>query len=775
MGKRVFWLLNHSSLRAFEVPLLIELGYEVYCPKKYSFGYGDLSASCTYEFDQTLSIPKDVLVKLNDTDFYSNEISDEVMDAINTYFDIIFLPIIPALRRLALAYKGQILLRAFGLEKPSTYTDVLLSAFGNSFSTVLKSLGNRFWFAECYQDLEEVECDFIKTHTLFLPLGMKNARPLRKWVGMERKMLFVSPKIETNPYYHQVYQNFIRDFKGIPRVISGGQLQEVPYDSDVTGYLPDAEYEYVMTHLACMYYHSQEPRHVHYHPFEAVRYGMPLVFMAGGLIDSLGGKILPGRCETVKEARAKVRRLIDGDHALIRKITESQEILLKPFTKEYCKPYWVEGMRRLEEAITNARRQPPKRKRVGIVLPMTYTGGVLDFTKRFTIGLKQCADEQNAPVDFVFGYPDDPVFEGKKEILDIQNSGVTCVKIVPTQVNAAQEERILRLNGFGTQKIKGPWCDDRRMVMDGELNIQDCDYLLYTVDRGAEAKRIYAPVPYAVVVHDMIQRYVPESVSAQAAADVIYENHRHADRLLVTSHATQNDCLDMGYLPERIVRIPIMLELYGQDDCSVKEIDATGKPYMLWSTNLAPHKNHVNALKGLKKYYEMGGTLDVVITGVNTERLNPKHKREKGDIPLSKSTSRFVQMLEQDSKTSRHICFKGNLDKQAYLSCLKHARFLLHPGYGDNGNGTTFDAACMGVPTLSNDYPAMRDLADFCQIPVAFMDAFDEKKMALALLDMEKHAAQHAAQIPSVEVLSSATISHTRYALYREIRRIVGF
>ena len=63
-------------------------------------------------------------------------------------------------------------------------------------------------------------------------------------------MLFVSPKIETNPYYHQVYQNFIRDFKGIPRVISGGQLQEVPYDSDVTGFLPDAEYEYVMTHLA---------------------------------------------------------------------------------------------------------------------------------------------------------------------------------------------------------------------------------------------------------------------------------------------------------------------------------------------------------------------------------------------------------------------------------------------------------------------------------------------------------------------------------------------
>ena len=775
MRKRVFWLLNHSSLRAFEVPLLIELGYEVYCPKRYSFEYGDLSASCTYEFDETLSIPKDVLVKLNDTDFYSNEISSDVMDAINTYFDIVFIQHIPVLEHFATAYKGQILFRAFGLERPATYTDTILSVYGNSFSSVLKKLGNRFWFAECYRELAEVECDYVKTHTLFLPLGMKHATPLREWVGNEKKMLFVCPTIETNPYYHQVYRDFIRDCKGIPRVISGGQLQAVPYDPDVTGFMPDAEYEYAMTHLACMYYHSQEPRHVHYHPFEAVRYGMPLVFMAGGLIDSLGGANLPGRCKTVKEARQKVQRLIDGDKALIRRITESQEVLLKPFTKAYCKPYWMEGMRRVEEAMANARRQPPKRKRVGIVLPIAYTGGVLDFAERFTIGLKQCADEQNAPVDFVFGYPDDPVFDGKQEILDIQNSGVPCVKIVPTRVDAAQEERILRLNGFGSRKIEGAWCADRRMVMDGELNIQGCDYLLYTADRGAEAKRIYAPVPYAVVVHDMIQRYVPESVPAHVVSDVIYENHRHADRLLVTSQATQNDCLNMGYPPEQIVKIPLMLELYEQDNCSYEETNATGRPYMLWSTNPMPHKNHINALKGLKKYYEMGGTLDVVVTGANTELLNPKRKRKEGDIPLSASTARFVHMLEQDPKTSRHIRFKGNMEKKVYLSYLKHAMFLLHPGYGDNGNGTTFDAACMGVPTLSNDYPAMRDLADFCHIPVAFMDAFDEKKMALALLDMEKHAAQLASQIPSVEVLRTATISHARYALYREIRRIVGF
>lgn len=774
MGKRVFWLLNHSSLRAFEVPLLIELGYEVYCPKICSYSYGDLSVSSTDQYDSSLTIPPDVLQQLNQTDFYA-EISSNIMDLLNTYFDIAFLPCMNMFRQFVMAYKGQILFRAFGLAGKTSYTNVLLDIFGDSVASLIRRLGNRFWFAEAYENLADVECEYIQAHALFLPLGMKHATPLRKWVGMEKKVLFVSPKIETNPYYHQVYRDFIRDFKGIPRVISGGQLQEVLYDPDVTGFMPDAEYEYAMTHLACMYYHSQESQHVHYHPFEAVRYGMPLVFMAGGLIDSLGGTNLPGRCKTVKEARQKVQRLIDGDQAFIRSITESQEVLLKPFTKAYCKPYWIEGMRRVEEAMANARRQPPKRRRVGIVLPISYTGGVLDFAKRFTIGLKQCADEQNDPVDFVFGYPDDPVFEKKKEIIDIQNSGVTCVKIVPTRVDGIEEKRILRLNGFGSRKIEGAWRDNRWMVMDGELNIQDCDYLLYTVDRGAQIGPIYASVPYAVVVHDMIQRYVPESVPAHVAANVIYENHRHADRLLVTSQATQNDCLDMGYPPEQIVKIPLMLELYEQDNCSDAETDASSRPYMLWSTNLSSHKNHINALNGLKKYYEMGGTLDVVVTGVNTEQLKPKRKRKEGDIPLSASTARFVHMLEQDPKTSRHICFKGNMDKQSYLSCLKHARFLLHPGYGDNGNGTTFDAACMGVPTLSNDYPAMRDLADFCHIPVAFMDAFDEKKMALALLNMEKHAAQLAAQIPPVEVLRTATISHTRHALYSEIRRIVGF
>ncbi len=54
-----------------------------------------------------------------------------------------------------------------------------------------------------------------------------------------------------------------------------------------------------------MFYHSQSPRHIHYHPFEAIKIGMPLVFMGGGMLDRMGGTNLPGRARTWGEATQK--------------------------------------------------------------------------------------------------------------------------------------------------------------------------------------------------------------------------------------------------------------------------------------------------------------------------------------------------------------------------------------------------------------------------------------------------------------------------------------
>ena len=69
--------------------------------------------------------------------------------------------------------------------------------------------------------------------------------------------------------------------------IGGAQPVQVN-DKNVIGFVTREQHEFNMRQHRVMYYHSAEPNHIHYHPFEAVRAGMPLVFMADGMLDSMG-------------------------------------------------------------------------------------------------------------------------------------------------------------------------------------------------------------------------------------------------------------------------------------------------------------------------------------------------------------------------------------------------------------------------------------------------------------------------------------------------------
>ncbi|MBQ9709690.1 MAG: glycosyltransferase, partial [Clostridia bacterium] len=64
----------------------------------------------------------------------------------------------------------------------------------------------------------------------------------------------------------------------------------------------------------------------------------------------------------------------------------------------------------------------------------------------------------------------------------------------------------------------------------------------------------------------------------------------------------------------------------------------------------------------------------------------------------------------KNKELNRHIHIMGNMSKEKYHNVLKYAKYFLHPGCADNGNGTAFDAAMLGVPTLSCDDPAMRNM-----------------------------------------------------------------
>ena len=87
--KRVLWLLNHTTLRQFEVPILQSLGYEVFVPKSFPYDEANLSASVDYGPDLQLSIPPQDIEKLNRHNFYG-QLTSEISDIINSHFDIAF-------------------------------------------------------------------------------------------------------------------------------------------------------------------------------------------------------------------------------------------------------------------------------------------------------------------------------------------------------------------------------------------------------------------------------------------------------------------------------------------------------------------------------------------------------------------------------------------------------------------------------------------------------------------------------------------------------------
>ena len=159
-------------------------------------------------------------------------------------------------------------------------------------------------------------------------------------------MFFVCPNIQQIDYYQRIYRDFKEQLGDIPHWISG--RQDLPGaentftndDASVLGYVSREQFDRLLRVCVCMFYHSREPRHLHYHPLEAIVAGLPLIFLSGGLLESLGGADQPGCCRDYAEARCKIQRLRRGDNDLRQMIQNSQQKILQYFEPAYCESIW---------------------------------------------------------------------------------------------------------------------------------------------------------------------------------------------------------------------------------------------------------------------------------------------------------------------------------------------------------------------------------------------------------------------------------------------------
>lgn len=271
---------------------------------------------------------------------------------------------------------------------------------------------------------------------------------------------------------------------------------------------------------------------------------------------------------------------------------------------------------------------------------------------------------------------------------------------------------------------------------DGKFDFLDCDG--WIVFSNSLEGFVVPSRPIGVFCADLIQRYVPEifggleAKGLWALQDETFKSWRRSRFVFSTTPATRQDVIEYaGVVPERAILTPTFIDPLAGGQLAPDTGLVPDKPYILWVTNASPHKNARGALAALKVYYEtLGGNLDVVICGQDTEKLNP----------AADNRAAIASEFARESEVLKHLRFLGEVSDETYAALVERASVIWHNVITDNGTFVAFDAARTGRYFVSSDYPQMRYLCERYGVDTTFHPHDDAEKAAAALLAADRKA-----------------------------------
>lgn len=333
--RNILYLINHKTLTDFEVPILVNKQYGVYIPKIYKSVWKFHSINNkTDTFDDSLNnIKMEDFCYLNGVDFFdpSSYTDPHLMNILNKYFGVIFItPVLKGkiVNKLSQSFEGKIFYRFFGVDSDRSYYKAL-----KTYDIDLEKLSERVQYIFSYQEIIDFEFSknnvFNPHNSFFVPLGIPDAffeNYENTYHPIEPRFVFVVSNVDIVEYYYDIYDNFNTLCKDFNFIILGKNNDEIEKkDFRFRNQLPDKEYFKAMRESIAMYYHSREPRHVHYHPLEALVIGLPVIFYSDSLLATSFLKGSPGECKDEKEVLLKLSLLRDGDVELKTSILKFQE------------------------------------------------------------------------------------------------------------------------------------------------------------------------------------------------------------------------------------------------------------------------------------------------------------------------------------------------------------------------------------------------------------------------------------------------------------------
>ena len=349
--KRIFWLGMHNVLVETELPRLRLLGFEVFNPP-YLSNIADQSARRDWDTNQASTLPSDVFTILANYNFFYNDISDNIAEILNEYFDAIIVTISAQwLSAVLRAYRGPIIYRVYG--QNGLLSDELKDR------GVLPEIVNRdnFWFVPHAAEAIAEEHAWLRERMAVvpycLPQDVVDHRGSWGLSGFSDEIAITCPNV-ANSFFHQHFRYLKTQFTDPTFRFYGVQSTEVN-DAQIVGTLERMELIQRFKRARGYLYTYTEPRVCYLPPVEMMMLGGPVLFLRGSLLDRMAPAGALGRCDSEEEARRKARILLSGDQSFIQDVVAAQQVVLSRYDP---KNVWKSFDKIMSELLCSSNKAP---------------------------------------------------------------------------------------------------------------------------------------------------------------------------------------------------------------------------------------------------------------------------------------------------------------------------------------------------------------------------------------------------------------------------------
>jgi glycosyltransferase involved in cell wall biosynthesis len=359
-----------------------------------------------------------------------------------------------------------------------------------------------------------------------------------------------------------------------------------------------------------------------------------------------------------------------------------------------------------------------RRYRVRLFLPQVYLGGVWEALRILLAGLVE-VNRRRQSFDLTLALPTSQPCVEQVESLD----GLS-VEWLTRQVFTREEAQPL----LGA--LRGPAPEGDLLLLPWSPSATDADAWFALVDRLSPA--VLPMRPLAVLVHDVIQRHVPEVFPPSLFVRFFPEiraSARAADRVMTTNPATRLDVIEeFGLDPACVRLVPVACEPHARFIGLAPQAVPVPDGFVLNITNISPHKGAELVLRAhaLLKKARGEEAPPLVICGVDTDKISPS--RPTPDHPSARHLRALVGQLGLCE--GRDVWFLGYLRDEQLLDLFQRCSVVVNAARYDNGTYSLIEGHYFGKPTVCTRYPAAEALYERFEVPVRYFEMGNAEDLA---------------------------------------------